>query len=68
MPRALSFLTARSAQGGMFLNGDGLSRWGGAGETEGVDGRAVRQWSGEELVEGGEVGGRVIDSCRQNGS
>jgi len=39
----------------------------GAGETEGVNGCAVQlQWD-EELVEGREVGGRVIDSCSQKG-
>jgi hypothetical protein len=79
------FLPALGAQGGMFLNGDGLGRWGdtssgveptdgsasrhrpacGGGETEGVNRCAVQLRWGEELV--GEVGGRVIDSCRQKG-
>jgi len=37
----------------------------GGGEREGVDRCAVQLRWGEELVEGGEVGGRVINSCRQ---
>ena len=71
------FLTAPSAQSGTFLNGDSLGCGGDTsgvvgeprpacvvGETEEVDGRAVRL-QGEELAEGEEVGGRAVDACRQ---